>query len=125
MSLALVITRARVSSYIRAQLEDGAKPAMIRNERAALNRMFTLFVRSGQLTEKPYISSIEAKNVSTGLFEAHQVQAVTEYLPEDSCPRCRLRLFDRLAGGGKPLCTMVPDRFLDGNRSIGARDHER
>jgi integrase len=83
---ATTITTDRVSAYIAARQEATAAPATIRNELAALRRMFTLAVRARKVAASPYIESIEVRNTRTGFFEQEDFEAVRAQLPEDLQP---------------------------------------
>jgi integrase len=85
---ALDITADRVNAYIRSRQEAGAKPASIRYELAILKRGFTLTLRAGKLAHRPYIPSIEVRNIRTGFFEESDFRAVCAHLPEDVRPVC-------------------------------------
>lgn len=78
----VTVTGDRVSAYIRARLEVGAAPATIRNELAALKRMFTLGVRAGKVTHRPHIPAIQVSNARQGFFEAADFAAVYAELPD-------------------------------------------
>jgi integrase len=79
---AVDITPDRVSAYIDSRLRV-AKPATIRLELAALGRMFTLGVRAGKVSHRPYIPSIEVRNTRSGFFEERELRAVLAQLPTD------------------------------------------
>jgi integrase len=81
---ALEITPDRVSAYIRWRLEGKppAKPATIRNELAALTRMFTLGYRAGKVPMRPAFPSIRVENTRSGFFEEETLAAVLEKLPD-------------------------------------------
>ena len=79
---ALDITTDRVSAYYRSRLAV-AKPATVRIERAALGRMFTLALRAGKVSQRPYLPSIEVRNTRSGFFEEDQLRAVLAQLPTD------------------------------------------
>jgi integrase len=85
---ALDITPDRVSAYIRWRLEGKppAKLATIRNELAALTRMFTLGCRAGKVPMRPAFPSIRVENTRSGFFEEEALAAVVEKLPEDLRP---------------------------------------
>lgn len=83
---ALDVTGDRVSAYVRHRQEAKAKPATIRYELAILKRGFTLALRAGRLTHRPYILSIEVRNTRTGFFEEPDLRAVLQRLPEDVAP---------------------------------------
>jgi len=78
---ALDITADRATTYVRARLQTGAKPATIKNELAALKRMFTLAVEAGKVAHRPHILSIEVRNVRTGFFEESDFRAIWARLP--------------------------------------------
>ena len=79
---AVTLTGDRVAAYIRARQEVGAAPATIRNELAALKRMFTLGVRAGKVAYRPHIPSIQVSNARQGFFEADDFAAVYAELPD-------------------------------------------
>ena len=81
---ALDITADRVSAYIRSRLDGkpAAMPATIRNELAALKRMFTLALRAGKVPMRPYFPSIAVRNTRSGFFEEPALAAVLAELPE-------------------------------------------
>jgi len=80
-SLALDISTDRIVAYTKARLvEEGAKPATVQNELAALKRMFNLAVRAGKLPYRPHVPSIEVRNTRAGFFEAAQIKLVLAYL---------------------------------------------
>ncbi len=81
-SRALDITADRVSAYIRCRLAT-ARPATVRLELAALGRMFTLAVRAGRASHRPYLPSVKVKNTRSGFFEEREFRAVLEQLPVD------------------------------------------
>ena len=79
---AMDITPDRVLAYFRARLEV-AKPGTVRLERAALGRMFTLALRAGKVSHRPYLPTLEVRNTRSGFFEEDQLQAVLAQLPSD------------------------------------------
>lgn len=78
----MTITGDRVAAYIRARQEAGAAPASIRNELAALKRMFTLGVRAGKVTHRPHIPAIQVSNARQGFFEPADFATVHAALPD-------------------------------------------
>jgi integrase len=82
LSRAIDITPDRVSAYISSRMA-AAKPATIRNELAALKRMFTLGVRAGKVSHRPLMPSIEVRNTRSGFFEEAELRAVLRELPAD------------------------------------------
>lgn len=87
-SRVLDITTDRVATYINARQEStpGAKPATIRNELAALKRMFTLALQAGKVAIRPHIPSIEVRNTRTGFFEDADFRTVLDHLTEHLKP---------------------------------------
>jgi len=85
-SFALDVTGARANRYIRYRQDEGAKPASIRYELAILRRSFSLGLRAGLLSHRPYIPSIEVRNTRTGFFEVEEFRAVLEHLPAEIQP---------------------------------------
>jgi integrase len=79
---AITLTSDRVAAYVRARQEAKAAPATIRNELAALKRMFTLGVRAGKITHRPHIQAIQVSNARQGFFEAADFAAVYAELPD-------------------------------------------
>ena len=78
---ALDITTDVIDAYISHREDNGAKPATIRNELAALKRMFTLAERSGKLTQRPHVPSIKVQNTRTHFVSESEFQAVHAKLP--------------------------------------------
>ncbi len=78
---ALDITSDRIAAYISDRQETGMRPATIRNELAALKRMFSLAQQAGKLSHRPHIPSIEVRNTRTGFFEEPEFRAVHAELP--------------------------------------------
>jgi len=85
-SLALSITTDRVREYIAERQTAKAANATIRNELAALRRMFTLAIQAGKVTQPPYIPSVEVRNTRSGFFEVEQFRSVLKHLPVDLRP---------------------------------------
>jgi integrase len=84
---ALDITSDRVDTYIITRRDaESAKPATIHYELAVLKRMFSLAIEKGRLNQKPYIPSLEVRNVRTGFFEEPEFRAVLAHLSEDLQP---------------------------------------
>jgi integrase len=79
---ALTVTSDRIDAYVRERLDAEAAPATIRNELAALKRMFTLGVRAGKVTQRPHIPAIQVSNARTGFFEHADFAALVNELPE-------------------------------------------
>jgi len=85
-ALAIEVTGARANKYIHSRQADGAKPASIKYELAMLKRGFMLGIRAGLIASRPYLPSLEVRNVRTGFFESEDFQAVLGYLPADIKP---------------------------------------
>jgi integrase len=79
---AVTVTADRVTAYMRQRQEAGAAPATIRNELAALKRMFTLGVRAGKVTHRPHIPAIQVSNARQGFFEPADFAALYAELPD-------------------------------------------
>ncbi len=80
---ALDITPDQVTRYISWRLKGTppAMPATIRNEVAALKRMFTLAHRAGKVPARPSFPSIQVHNTRSGFFEEHELRAILMRLP--------------------------------------------
>jgi integrase len=84
---ALDITTPRINAYTRSRLEgDGAKPATVQRELAALKRGFNLAVRSGLLEHVPHIPMPRARNTREGFFEQDEFVNMLTNLPEHLRP---------------------------------------
>ncbi|MFQ5893285.1 MAG: hypothetical protein ACE5H5_03135 [Nitrospinota bacterium] len=70
LARALDVTADRVAAYVRSRQDANAKPATIRYELAILKRSFSLSLRAGKLTHRPFIPSIEVRNVRTGFSKS-------------------------------------------------------
>jgi integrase len=79
---AVDLTADRIASYIRARQEAGAASGTIQNELATLKRMFSLGLRAGKVTHKPYIPHLTLNNVRTGFFEEADYRALLRHLPD-------------------------------------------
>ncbi len=79
---ATTVTADRIAAYIADRQEAGAAPATIRNELAALKRMFTLGARAGKVAHRPHIPAIQVNNARQGFFEADDFSAVYGELPD-------------------------------------------
>jgi Phage integrase, N-terminal SAM-like domain len=63
---ALDITTDHINRHIERRQQAGAKNATINREVSALKRMFSLAVRAGKLSSKPYIQTLEENNARQG-----------------------------------------------------------
>ncbi len=90
MDRAIEITADRITAYAARRREEPSKPggkgfvkpATIRNELAALKRMFSLAVRAGKLPVRPAFPVIRVENARAGFFEDEQFRRVLDHLPE-------------------------------------------
>jgi site-specific recombinase XerD len=80
---AIDIKTASVERYKTLRLKDGAAPATVNRELAALKRMFRLGLRQGMVATMPYISMLAEHNVRKGFFELDQFQAILKHLPTE------------------------------------------
>ena len=63
MDRVIDITTDRGRAYQRKRLEEGAAPATINREMAALRRMFSLAFNAGKLSRVPKLEMLEENNV--------------------------------------------------------------
>lgn len=78
---AMTISADRIAAYVADRKDVGAAPATIRNELAALKRMFTLGIRAGKVAHRPHIPSIQVSNARQGFFEGDDFASVYTELP--------------------------------------------
>src|SRR5207247_2872216 len=86
---AVDITPDRVDAHIAARLgakPKPAKPATVRNELAALKRMFTLAHRAGKVAVKPAFPTLTVDNARQGFFEEADLRRVVAVLPKHLKP---------------------------------------
>jgi integrase len=76
------ITTDRVKAYVRARQEAGAALGTIRNDLAALKRMFRLGMEVGKVAQRPVFPTLEIRNTREGFFEEPEYRAVLRHLPE-------------------------------------------
>ena len=88
-TFAKVPTSDRIGAYIRLRQADEAAPASIRYELAMLKRAFTLALRAGKASHRPYIPSVSVDNARKGFFEPADFEAVEPNLPESLRPFMR------------------------------------
>ncbi len=79
---ALDVDAGRVGAYIKHRQDEGASNASINRELSALKRMFSLTVRAGRLSARPYIPSLEENNARQGFVDHGGFLALREALPE-------------------------------------------
>lgn len=80
---AIDITTGSIERYKTQRLNDGAAPATVNRELAALKRMFRLGVRQSMVATMPYISMLAEHNVRKGFFELDQLHAILKHLPAE------------------------------------------
>ncbi len=82
------ITTAEVQKYIVKRQSEGAKPATINRDLAALRRMFTLAARATppKVGRVPYITTLQEDNARKGFFEYGEFEKVRNALPEHLKP---------------------------------------
>ena len=73
---AVDITADRLRAYLRTRLDQGAAPASVQNELAALKRGFALAVADTKLHLKPAFPTIRVSNARAGFFEEAEFRAV-------------------------------------------------
>ncbi len=78
---AIMATPDRIATYIADRQDARAAPATIRNELAALKRMFTLGLRAGKVAQRPHIPAIQVSNARQGFFEEDDFRAALRELP--------------------------------------------
>ncbi len=82
LARALDVTGDRINAYIRSRQDAKAFNATIQYELAILKKSFSLALRAGKLTHRPYIPSLEVRNTRTGFFEDSEFRAVLGHLPD-------------------------------------------
>ena len=83
---AIAFTPQRLAAYLTARTDDGAAPATVKNELAALKRAFNLARKTGVLlpNEGPAaFPTIAPSNARSGFFERGEHEAVRAALPPD------------------------------------------
>src|SRR5262249_33094878 len=63
---AVDISTDRIRAHILERQKEGAANASINRELSALKRMFSLAVRSGRISQSPYISMLQEDNTRQG-----------------------------------------------------------
>lgn len=79
---AVDITPDRISAYAKARMAEGAAPATVKNELAALKRGFSLAIRAGRVHQRPAFPVIRLDNARTGFFEDADYNALRAELPD-------------------------------------------
>lgn len=80
------ITTADIESYKAHRLAQGAEPATVNRELAALRRAFRLAVDGGKLAMMPKVKLLKEDNVRKGFIERHEFDAILLQLPEELHP---------------------------------------
>jgi integrase len=80
---AIDITTPRIRSYAQARLAEGATPATVNRDLAALGRMFTLAIQAGLLTSRPHLPKLREAGPRQGFMELAEYRAIREHLPPD------------------------------------------
>ena len=80
--LAVDITSDRVTRYINWRQKNGAAPATINRELAALRRAFRLAARAGKVALRPEITLLRENNRRKGFFEPNQYTSLLQHLPD-------------------------------------------
>jgi integrase len=78
------VTAPRLALYVTSRTDEGAAPATVKNELAALKRAFNLARKTGTLLPNEVPSAfptIAASNARSGFFERAEHEAVREALP--------------------------------------------
>jgi integrase len=78
---AVDITYERIERYALNRGEEGAAPATVRNELAALKFMFSLATKARRLNRRPAFPSIKVDNARKGFFEEEDFAALHTELP--------------------------------------------
>src|SRR4029453_6810865 len=77
------ITTPRIRAFALARLEEGASPATVNRDLAALGRMLTLGVQAGRLSGRPHIPRLREAGPRQGFVEYSEYRAIREHLPPD------------------------------------------
>jgi hypothetical protein len=72
MFRAVDITTPRTRAYAQARLKEGATPATVNRDLAALGRMFTLAVQACRLSGRPHIPKLREAGARRGGARARQ-----------------------------------------------------
>ena len=75
------ISTDRIKAYIVQRQDEEASNATINRELSCLGRMFTLGLKAGKASPKPYIPMLKENNVRTGFFEWEDFFKLEENLP--------------------------------------------
>jgi integrase len=81
MDRALDITTSRIRAYRQVRLQEGAAPATVNRDLAALSRMFTLAIQAGRLSTRPHIPRLQEGRPRQGFMEHPEYLAIRAHLP--------------------------------------------
>src|ERR1041384_5967518 len=95
MDRAIDIRTDRVRAYQRKRLDEGAAPATVNRELAALRRMLSLALSAGKLSRVPKIEMLAENNIRESFLEHGDFMALLAALPE---PARDLVEFEYLSG---------------------------
>jgi integrase len=79
---AVNITYDRLEKYIEYRADEGAAPASIQNELAALKFMFSLAVKARKLNQKPAFPTVKVTNARDVFFDDWEFAALKKELPD-------------------------------------------
>ena len=97
------ITTADVREFITRRQEAGAANGEINRELSGLKRAFRLAVQDGKLLIRPYIPMLKEASPRSGFFEADQLRAMLEHLPEPLQPLIRFLYITGWRSGNEVL----------------------
>ena len=80
---AIDITTPRIRTYAQARLGEGAAPATVNRDLAALNRMLTLAIQAGSLIGRPHIPKLREAGPRQGFIEFADYRSLRDQLPPD------------------------------------------
>lgn len=76
-------------AFAKHRIEQGASPAEINRELAAVKRMFSLAVQANRLKYRPHIPMLSENNVRAGFVDDEQMDAIEKQLPSALRPIVR------------------------------------
>lgn len=110
MDRAIDITTDRARAYQRKRLEQGAAPATINREVAALRRMLSLAYAAGKLSRVPKLEMLTENNVRESFLEHNSFMTLLSNLPE---PVNDLVEFEYLSGWRQGAAKKLEWKDLD------------
>jgi hypothetical protein len=75
-----------IRAYVATRLGEGAAPATVNRELAALRRAYGLGLEGERIHRAPKIKALAEHNARKGFFEREQLEAVRRHLPEPLRP---------------------------------------